>query len=253
MIKKIILLIAVCSFLFSEDYTLDLGFGVGVLSYPDYIGSKSQSAVVSPYPFIVLKYKNLTIDRNGIQQKIFNVDGLNVKLSGGGMLPSDSTGAREGMKDLDATFELGPTIEYTIYKQDDIHFYCSLPLRAVFSTDFSSIDYVGLISDPKLILNWNISKYNFDLSAGPVWADAHYHEYYYGVETRYVTPQRAYYKAKGGYSGFATAFGISKRVDSFWFGAFVKYYDLNGVVYEESPLLETDHAVFSGVAAAYIF
>ncbi len=74
MLKKIILFIVASSFLFSEDYTLELGVGVGVLSYPDYIGSKSQSVGVSPYPFVVLKYKNLTIDRNGIQQNIFHVN-----------------------------------------------------------------------------------------------------------------------------------------------------------------------------------
>ena len=169
------------------------------------------------------------------------------------MFPSKSSGAREGMKDLDATFELGPTIEYELSKQDNVDLYFSFPLRAVFSTDFSSIGYVGLISDPKLTLNWDLNDYNFDLSTGPVFADSNYHEYYYGVETKYVTPQRAFYEAKSGYSGYATSFGISKRVNSFWFGAFIKHYDLHGVVYDKSPLLESDHAIFSGAAVAYIF
>jgi MipA family protein len=253
MLKKIILFIAVSSFLFSEDYTLELGVGVGVLSYPDYIGSKSQNIGVSPYPFVVLKYKNLTIDRNGIQQNIFHVNGLSVKISGGGMLPSKSSGAREGMEDLDATFELGPTLEYKIYEQDGLDLYLTLPVRAVFSTDLKSIDYVGVVSDPTLKLNWKLEKFNLDFAMGPVWADANYHDYYYGVATQYVTPQRGYYKTKGGYSGFASSIGISKRVDSFWMGAFVKYYDLHGVVYDDSPLLETNHAVFGGAAVAYIF
>jgi outer membrane protein len=169
------------------------------------------------------------------------------------MLPSKSSGAREGMEDLDATFELGPTLEYKIYEQDGLDLYLTLPVRAVFSTDLKSIDYVGVVSDPTLKLNWKLEKFNLDFAMGPVWADANYHDYYYGVATQYVTPQRGYYKTKGGYSGFASSIGISKRMDSFWMGAFVKYYDLHGVVYDDSPLLESNHAVFGGAAVAYIF
>ncbi len=254
MLKKIIILIAVSSFLFSEDYTLEYGIGTGVLSYPNYIGSNSQSILVFPHPYISFKYKDLTIDKNGIRQKLFNIDGLRAKLSAGGMLPSKSTGAREGMKDFDVTFELGPTLEYMIYDQDNFNFYFSLPLRGVFSTDFKSIDYVGIISDPKLALNWNINGYDFDLTTGPVFANSQYHEYYYGVATEYTTPLRPYYKAKSGYSGYATSFGFSKRIDSsFWVGAYIKYYDLHGAVYNDSPLLENNHALFGGFSIAYIF
>lgn len=253
MLKKIIVFIVACSFLSSENYTLKTGLGVGVLSYPDYIGSKSQNIGVSPYPFIALKYKNLTIDRNGIQQKLLNIKGLRLKMSVGGMLPSKSSRARTGMENLDTTFEFGPTIEYDIYKQDTAHLYLSLPFRAVFGTDFKSIDYVGLISDPTLKLRFTFEDYDLDFSAGPIWADAKYHDYYYGVDAKYVTPYRPYYEAQSGYSGFASTVGVSKRVGHFWLGAFVKYYNLHGVAYEDSPLLETDHAIFGGMAATYIF
>jgi outer membrane scaffolding protein for murein synthesis (MipA/OmpV family) len=254
MLKKIIILITLSSFLFSENYTLEYGVGTGVLSHPNYIGSKSQSTLIFPYPFISLKYKDFTIDKNGIRQKLFNIDGLSGKLSAGGMLPSKSTGSREGMEDFDVTFELGPTIEYMFYKQNNFNFYCALPLRGVFSTDFRNIDYVGLISDPKLALNWNINGYDFDLTTGPVFANSRYHEYYYGVSAEYVTPTRAYYKAKNGYSGYATSFGFSKRIDSsFWIGSYIKYYDLHDVVYDDSPLIESNHALFGGFSIAYIF
>jgi outer membrane scaffolding protein for murein synthesis (MipA/OmpV family) len=48
-------------------------------------------------------------------------------------------------------------------------------------------------------------------------------------------------------------FTLTKRFPRYWVGGYVRYDALSGAVYEDSPLIETQHAVAAGVAMSWVF
>lgn len=47
--------------------------------------------------------------------------------------------------------------------------------------------------------------------------------------------------------------GVSKRFPNFWLGAFVRYGNLAGAKFEDSPLVLQNEALSAGVALSWIF
>ena len=44
----------------------------------------------------------------------------------------------------------------------------------------------------------------------------------------------------------------SRRFDRFWVGSFLRYDNLEGATFDDSPLVETDHAISAGIAISWI-
>jgi outer membrane scaffolding protein for murein synthesis (MipA/OmpV family) len=69
-----------------------------------------------------------------------------------------------------------------------------------------------------------------------------------------VRADRPAYAAKGGYSGFSVLFSASRKLgDDWWFGGFMRYDDLHGVEFEDSPLVVERDALLVGIGLARIF
>jgi outer membrane protein len=142
-------------------------------------------------------------------------------------------------------------------RQDRYKLTLSLPVRAVFSTDFSSVRHEGWIFHPRL----NFEKadmipgagVNLGLSVGPMFADRGYHGYYYTVDPAFATPSRPRYDAGGGYSGTTATVGLSKILKPFILSGFVSLDYLKGAVFEESPLVKTQSSWMCGFAVSWIF
>ena len=232
---------------------LDLGLGVGVMFYPDYLGSKNDNAFFIPYPYISYQSDKLNIDREGLKQQFLSYENFSIELSGSGSLPVKSSGAREGMYDLDPAVEFGPAFIYTAYKDDAISLKFDLPLRAVLSSDFKSIEYRGYVYEARTELEYNFNDYELQFQTGIMMADARYHNYFYGVDANSVTNNRTFYTAKAGYTAYKTSLGLSKKFDKVWAGAFIRHYSLSDSTIEESPLVERNHAFYGGLFVAYIF
>lgn len=233
---------------------LDLGMGVGVMYYPDYLGSNQTNTLYMPYPYIEYRSDNLEIDGDGLRQELFDWKALSVRLSVSGSLPVKSSGIREGMSDLDPALEMGPALVYTFYDKDGLSFKFDFPIRAVVSSDFKGIDYRGYIYDPKLSFEYDFADgYNFQLHTGGVFGDKKYHDYLYGVGQSDVMTGRDYYRAKAGYSGYKTSMGISKKFDNFWIGSFVRHYSLRESSFKKSPLVRKNSAIYGGFFMAYLF
>lgn len=234
---------------------LDIGIGVGVMEYPDYLGSENSNTLAIPYPFFWYRSENLNIDGNGLKKRLFSINNLSLRLSMSGSLPVKSSGARDGMADLDPAGEIGPALVYTFYDKDGLDIKFDLPIRAVVSSDFqSTIDYRGYLSDPKIAVDYDFGeKYLFQFQTGGVWADSRYHNYLYGVDDSFVTDSRKEYSTKAGYSGYKTSMGISKVYEKAWIGAFVRHYTLSGSVFGDSPLKRKNSAIYAGLFVAYLF
>lgn len=253
--QVLLVLLLINSYIYAKEPKVELGIGVFTLSYPDYLGSKSTQLLTAPFPHVRYRGELLTIDENGINGKLFGVDGLRLDLSVSGSLPANSedSKAREGMPDLDFTGEVGAKLAYNIYEHGVALLEFEFPLRAVLSTDLSSIKYRGIVSTPQLKYSLNYSEFEWALRSGVMFANETYHNYFYGVTEAYVTPTRPQYEASGGYSGFRNRIGMTYRKGNWWAGAFVSYFSLNNAVFNDSPLVETQSAVYMGASVAYVF
>ncbi|MEN6374609.1 MAG: MipA/OmpV family protein [Smithella sp.] len=246
----------------SEEKPLwELGIGAAFLQMPDYRGSDEYKFYVLPYPYLVYRGDILKVDDRRISGRIFKTDRVLLDFSIFGSVPvesSDNT-ARAGMPDLDPTFELGPALRIIILENrpDDYKLSLTLPIRAVFSTDFSSLHREGWIFSPRI----NFEKgdiipetgIKLGISAGPMFADSSYHDYFYTVEPAYATQVRPAYSAGGGYSGSTLTVGLGKEYKQFVFNAFVSADFLHGAVIEDSPLVKNRTSIMSGLSAAWVF
>lgn len=256
MFKAIFFLLAFSfASLMAKDHKLELGLGVGSLRYPSYVGSKTTQVITVPLPFIRYRGDYFRIDENGLSGKLFGVDGLRLDLSVNGSLLANSEdgGVREGMPDLDFTGEVGLQLIYEFFKKGDSKFELELPIRAVLSTDFTNLKYRGVVSNPQLKYSFAYGDFGVTFRSGVVIADENYNDYYYEVEDKYATLARPAYDAKGGFGGFRNRIGTTYRKNSWWAGAFVSYFNVNGATFNDSPLVKTNHAVYAGASIAYIF
>ena len=231
------------------------------LQMPDYRGSDESRFYPLPYPHVVYRGDFFKVDENRITGQIFKTDRVLLDFSIFGSVPvnSDDNAAREGMDDLDPTFELGPALKIKLWehKQQKTRMDLTLPARAFFSTDFSSVRHEGWVFSPRI----NIVKddliprtgLNLGVSAGPMFADSGYHEYFYEVEPRDARVTRPVYRADGGYSGSTVTIGLSKTYKHFIFHAFVSADFLQGASFEDSPLVKRETSMMSGFNVSWIF
>ena len=235
----------------------ELGLGVTPISMPAYRGSKTQTNRVLPMPYAVYRGDWLRVDRDGIRGLLFSHDRVRLDISADGALPaaSDDITLRDGMPDLDAAGEIGPSLNVSLIERDDLHLELQFPWRAVLTTDFSSIADQGMTFHPKLRFSMPDVHNQWLLggSIGPLFANERYHQYYYGVADRYATANRPAYRAEGGYSGTSLMLTLSKRFDRFWVGGYVRADSLHGAPFTNSPLVETNHSIAAGVGLAWIF
>jgi len=244
-----------------EKPLLELGVGLGLLQMPDYRGSDENRLYMLPYPYVIYRGDILKVDEQRISGQIFKTDRILLDFSGYGAVPvkSSNNSARTDMQDLDPTFELGPalTIKLRESKEDKYKLDLSLPVRAFFSTDFSSVRHEGWMFSPRI----NFMKddlipdtgLNLGISAGPIFADSGYHAYFYTVEPAYATAARPAYSAGGGYSGSTLTVGLDKSYKQFIFFAFVSADFLQGASFENSPLVKRETSFMSGISISWIF
>ena len=256
-----VLLVCATGAISAEEKPLwEAGFGFFALTSPDYRGSDETREYLLPLPYVVYRGDLLKVDRSGIYSRMFESDRVNLDLSADAGVPVDSSknSARQGMPDLDFVFEVGPALEICLWQncKGDRKLQFRLPVRAVFSTDFTSIDSRGGSAHPNLNLDIkNIGPgggWNFGAAAGLLYATEGYHDYYYEVAPLYATGTRPAYDARGGYSGSRLTLTLSKRFQRIWFGSFARYDNLNGATFEDSPLVRSDHSFMAGISIVWV-
>ncbi|HEY6010706.1 MAG TPA: MipA/OmpV family protein, partial [Nitrospirota bacterium] len=240
----------------------EAGFGVTCLSMPDYRGSDAQRGYVFPMPYVVYRGEILRWDRKGIYGLLFESDRVQLNINADASVPvkSSRNDARAGMRDLDGTIQIGPSLEICLLKncEADSIVQVRLPVRAVIATDFSRVYSAGFVVNPQL--NFDFTNrgpgggWNFGFALGPLYATERYHDFYYEVSPNDELPGiRPAYDARGGYSGFVLISALSKRFKHVWFGAFARYDRLDGAVFEDSPLVKKPYSAMAGFGIAWVF
>lgn len=238
----------------------EAGVGVAGLTLPDYRGSDERTNYVFPLPYFIYRGEFFKLDRDGAQGILFKRRGveLDISLNIGNPVKSDKNAARQDMPDLNPTFEIGPRLLVDLvgsrFEKFQLQF--QLPVRTVTEIDWPHLRHVGWLANPLLNADFRdirTSGWDLGMQAGPLFADRSYHQYYYQVDPQFARPDRPAYEAKGGYSGTQFSVGLSKRFDKWWVGGFVRYYDLHGAEFEDSPLVKQRSALLAGFGVAYIF
>jgi MipA family protein len=239
----------------------EFGVGLGLLQMPDYRGSNEDRLYLLPYPYVVYRGDIFKVESQSVSGQVFKTDQILLNFSFYGAVPvrSSHNSTRSGMPDLDPTFELGPalTIKLLESKEDNYKIELHLPVRAFFSTNFPSVSHEGWIFSPRI----NFIKddlipgtgLNLGISAGPMFADRGYHDYFYTVEPAYSTAERPAYSAGGGYSGSTLTVGLDKLYKQFVLFAFVSADFLEEASFENSPLVKRETSFMSGVSVSWIF
>lgn len=239
----------------------ELGFAFAALSAPDYRGSDETRGYLLPLPYIVYRGDILRVERGGIYSRLIDTDRIKLDLSGDAGVPVDSSKnrARAGMPDLDPVFEVGPSLEICLWRScaGDRLFQFRLPVRFMFSTNFTSVESRGGLVHPHLNLDWkNVGPgggWNVGIAGGPIYATERYHDYYYEVQPVFATAARPAFDARGGYSGSRVTFAFSKRFRNVWVGAFARADSLAGARFEDSPLVRRTSWFMTGVSVAWVF
>ena len=234
---------------------LELGAGLFALDAPDYRGSAESSTYLLPIPYIKYRGDILRVDE-GVQGVVFESPDWLFTLSADFSLPADDdTPEREGMDEIDAVFEIGPSLNYRFLALQDSGWWIDLPLRFVYAID-SKHDFIGQVFQPRL--SWRkpanrLGEWKLHFLIGPVYSDAEHHAYFYSVDTGEATATRPAYDADGGFSGYRGEFTYSKRFGSYWLGGFIRYDNLRHAVIDDSPLVSETESWMGGVALAWVF
>jgi outer membrane scaffolding protein for murein synthesis (MipA/OmpV family) len=235
----------------------ELGLGVAGLSLPDYRGSDQRHAYLLPLPYIVYRGTWLKADRDGARALLFDSARVKVDVSAAASTPTRSTDneAREGMPDLHGTVELGPNLNITLARSRQARWKLDLrlPLRAGFTIERSP-RFVGTTFEPNLNLDLGgiAGGWNVGLLTGPVFADRKQHAYFYGVDPADATANRPAYRAHGGYGGWRALAAGSRRFGDTWVGAFLRYDNLRGAAFDDSPLVRRRSALTFGFGVSWI-
>jgi MipA family protein len=130
-----------------------------------------------------------------------------------------------------------------------------LPVRAAFTLG-GRPESIGWVAHPKLNLDiTNLAAmpgWNLGLQAGPLLGDRRQHAYFYDVDAAYATASRPAYRASGGYAGMQMLMALSKRYPGYWVGAFVRYDNLQGAGFADSPLVRTPQYFAAGFAVSWM-
>lgn len=234
----------------SEKPLWEVGIG-GFAGYiPHYPAAEHNSMRYFAAPVPIYRGKILRVgeeNRGAVSGRFINRERyeFDVTLSAAFPVKSGSNSAREGMPDLDSLFGIGPQLILKLIDEPG-HSKLNLNLqaRAVYSTDFSSVNSQGYVFNPKLRYsreNLTGLDLKFSTSAGPVFATEDLMDYFYEVQPQYAKPGRQAYDADAGYLGSNLTFAVSKRFNSrfrLWLGTRLGIH--NGATNDDSPLFRDE-------------
>lgn len=240
----------------------EVGGGATVLRVPDYRGSEEVRNYVFPIPWFVYRGEIFRADRDGVRARLFDSERVDLRIGIGGSVPvdSDRNQARQGMQDLRPLFEVGPVANVHLWRTDDRRAALDLrlPARAAFTVR-SGVRHVGYVFAPQLNLDlrWPSAtapdRWNLGLLVEVPFSDRRLNGYFYDVSAAEATATRPEYRSRSGYGGWQTLAALSHRRDRWWFGAFIKYDNVSGAVFADSPLVTQRRQVSGGIAVSYVF
>lgn len=236
----------------------ELGLGGGVISLPYYRGAADNRVLPVPLVYPVYRGEVLKVDEDGVRGLFFDSERVRLDLSADGTVPAsdDDVEGREGMPALDLTFQIGPSLAVDLWesRRRARRLTLTLPVRAVFALD-SRPSHIGFAASPKLTYYRDVRfagrYWRLGLTGGIELGSDELHDYFYSVAPRFQTAARPRFDADGGYAGTRFTLGAQGRRGNNWIGAFLRYDNVGGAVFEDSPLVRREGNFAAGVVVGW--
>ncbi len=236
----------------------ELGIGGIAVDIPYYPGAAENDTIALPFPFLRIQTEYFEVDE-GVRGFFYETPELRLNISGDLGIPvnSQDSKARAGMPDLNTVVQIGPSLEYIFAggRRQPSEFRLELPLRTAIASDLEHTENIGWVLEPRITyetLRPYKSGFAYQISSGVRYATKDFHQYYYDVPAAFATADRPAFESKSGYSGFFTDLVGNWRYKDVIYFAFVRYQNLSGTEYEDSPLIEQDDYVSIGVGIAWV-
>lgn len=246
---------------YAEELPLwEFGFGAGGLHLPYYSGTKDTRIFAFPVPLIVYRGDVFKSDDEGIRAQLSKTQRykLDISLDFNPAVDSDEVELRQGLPDVDNLLQIGPSLEVTLSKRKQDALFLRLPVRSNLAIGGNSINQAGYTFSPNIAYIRHLSSGNTPwrtgLSVGPQFGDSDFHAIYYGVEQEFATTNRPEYNAGGGYSGARALLTLTSKSRKRLLAMFLRYDNISGATFDDSPLVETNHNVtFGFIYSHYLF
>ena len=236
-------------------------FEAGLLAvggwFPDYPASNENHVHALPLPYIIYRGQFFQMNQTSARGIFYATPAVTFDLSASGAFRSSHDDrARTGMPGLDYMGQVGPRVNLLLardamYAKIDLE----LPVRAVFSTDLSSIAYRGFLLAPELAYthaNFMNSGGRLKVGIGPMFATARLMQYFYTVEPQFVIPGRPQFNASGGYLGSQLSLSyrvpLNQRMSVI---ALVAPEIYSGATNANSPLFKRQYGISAGLALSF--
>lgn len=236
-----------------------LGAGIGNITANSYPGSDQTQSITSPIPYIKIKTEWFDLDREGLHTNWFKDTNFRLDFSFDIGLPvdSDENELRVGMPDLDPVAHVGPLLIYQLVESENIKWQLQLPLTYAYALDDLDVSSTGWVANPRVYFSYLIGKYETPLhinaSLGSVYGSEDFHQYYYAVDVADVTSSRSEYLAKEGLAGYRFNLSVTRRMNGYWLGLYLRYQNLDAAVFADSPLVNQTDYWFMGIGASWVF
>ncbi|MGH7089568.1 MAG: MipA/OmpV family protein [Stellaceae bacterium] len=227
--------------------------------FPDYPASNQSHFHALPIPYLIYRGRYLQLAPTSARGVFFSTPAVSLDVSASGAFrTSHEDRARAGMPGLDYLGEVGPRLNLLLaHDAADAKLDLELALRAVFSTDFSRLDYRGLVLAPELAdthSNFMGSGGQLKVGIGADFASGRLMQYFYTVAPQFAIPGRPAFEAQGGYLGthldVSYRYPLNRRVTVIGFSDASLY---SGASNAASPLFKRQYGVAAGVAVAFSF
>ncbi len=193
----------------------EVGIAGGGVYGADYPAADEQSPRGLGLPYVIYRGDIVRLGDDSLARCLIvdeDLLELDIGIDASFDVDSDDNLARRGMPDLGYLFEVGPRARFDLGTLGGGRVGFGIPVRAVFSTDFSRIDYRGVIVDPELsyerrgIFGMGLG---FSASLAAAFAEERLQDYFYQVDPAFRTAERPAYDASGGYLGTDLTVGFA--------------------------------------------
>ncbi|MDB5967565.1 MAG: hypothetical protein JWQ90_15 [Hydrocarboniphaga sp.] len=230
------------------------------LTVPDYPAADENRTLALPAPYFIYHGTTFRSDDEGSRLRQKLTPNVELSLSGGGALSSDSShsDARRGMPDLGYLVEVGPNLRLVFDgPRPKSKWVIDLPLRAVSSLKDFDLRWRGMIVAPEFAFQ---SKHFLDqrmdlrVALGAEIGSTLLQRYFYDVQPQYVTPDRTQYSASAGYLASSLAATVNYRFTKKLRGfVSLEYDNYAGAANTESPLYRANDGYSAVIGCSWSF
>ena len=236
----------------------EFGLGAGALHQPCYVGSREDCENVFPVVLPIYRGNFFKSDEQGVRAEFVSDERYEFDVSAdfNFAVDSDEVELREGLPDIGNLLQIGPTLKYTPHKSHLSEVFINFPLRVVLEIEDVSTRSAGYTFSPGVVYKRRIDDSSWRITTGlsVLFRTQDFNELYYTVEPRFATFDRPQFKSGGGFSGTRLQLALSSNTAKNLWVFFIRYDNINGTNFADSPLVETQHSVTAGLLySRYLF